>query len=156
MYTSRIALAAALGSLLLLCLAAPATAQNSRQGVIYAPIYHEAIIDHRGRHLDLAATVYVRNLSRKHPVTIEAVTMMDGKGKAGLQCLQGNKQLAPLATLRLLPTDCPPNKGEFSVLVRWSAPQPVPPPLVEVLMMGTAGQQGISLSTRGVPLEPEP
>ena len=156
MSTSRFALAAALCLLLLVCLAAPAWAQSARQGVIYAPLYQEAVIDHRGRRLDLAATVYVRNLSRKHALTVESVTMVDGNGKPGARCVEGRKRLGPLATLRLLSPRCPTETGEPCILLRWSAPQPVPPPLVEVIMMGTAGQQGISLTSRGVPLEPEP
>ncbi|MCF8064648.1 MAG: DUF3124 domain-containing protein [Desulfarculaceae bacterium] len=156
MTTPRFALAATLCLILLACLGAPALAQSARQGVIYAPVYQEAVIDHRGRRLDLTATVYVRNLSRKHPLTIEDVTLVEGNGKVGLQCTKGKKRLAPLATLRLLPPTCPAGTGVPSILVRWSAPQPVPPPLVEVLMMGTAGQQGISVTSQGVPLEPEP
>ncbi|MFH2126137.1 MAG: DUF3124 domain-containing protein [Pseudomonadota bacterium] len=156
MTTSRFSLAATLCLALLLGLSAPAFAQSARQGTIYAPLYQKAVIDHRGRSLDLAATVYLRNLSQKHPITIESVTLVDGKGKTGPQCIEGQQRLAPLATLRLVPPRCPAGTGEPSILVRWSASQPVPPPLVEVLMMGTAGQQGISLTSQGVPLEPEP
>lgn len=156
MTTFRHALAATLCLALLVCMAAPALAQSARQGVIYAPLYQEAIIDHRGRRLDLAATLYVRNLSRKHPITVEDVTLVEGNGKVGLQCTKGKKSLAPLAALRVQPPRCPAGTGEPSILVRWSASHPVPPPLVEVLMMGTAGQQGISLTSQGVPLEPEP
>jgi len=153
---SRYAPAATLCLALLLCLGVPAWAQSARGGVIYAPLYQEAVIDHRGRSLDLAATVYVRNLSQKHPITIEAVTLVDGKGGVGPQCIKQAQTLMPLATLRLLSPRCPKGSGEPSLLVRWSARQPVQPPLVEVLMMGTAGQQGISVSSQGVPLEPEP
>jgi hypothetical protein len=142
--------------LLLLIGAVPAWAQTARQGVIYAPLYQEAIVDHRGRRMDLAATVYVRNLSRKHAITVDSVTLVDGKGKAGTQCTQGKQRLEPLANLRLLPPTCPAGTGTPSILIHWSAAQPVPTPLVEVLMMGTAGQQGISLTSQGVPLEPEP
>lgn len=156
MSMSRLALAATLGLALLLGLAAPAPAQSARQGVIYAPIYQEAVIDHRGRRLDLAATVYVRNLSQKHAIKIEAITLYDGKGKRRQQCLPEEQRLAPLATLRLPSPRIPAGSGEPSILVRWSADSPVAPPLVEVLMMGTAGQQGISLTSQGVPLEPEP
>ena len=111
MTTSRFALAATLCLALFLCLTAPAWAQNARQGVIYAPLYQEAVIDHRGRRLDLAATVYVRNLSRKHPLTIEAVTLVDGKGGVGPQCLKQAQSLAPLATLRLPSPRCPKGLG---------------------------------------------
>jgi len=156
MSMSRFAMAATLCLALLLGLGAPAWAKSARGGVIYAPLYQEAVIDHRGRRLDLAATVYVRNLSQKHPLTIESVTLVDGKGKAGPQCTEGKQRLAPLATLRLLPPRCPAGTGQPSILVRWSCAQAVQPPLVEVLMMGTAGQQGISLTSQGVPLEPEP
>ena len=156
MTTSRFALAATLCLVLLACPAAPAWAQSARRGVIYAPLYQKAVIDHRGRSLDLAATVYVRNLSQKHPINIESVTLVDGKGGVGPQCVKQAQRLEPLGTLRLLPPQAPAKSGEPSLLVRWSASQPVQPPLVEVLMMGTAGQQGISVSSQGVPLEPEP
>ncbi|MBU1275593.1 MAG: DUF3124 domain-containing protein [Proteobacteria bacterium] len=152
----RFALCATLCLAALLCLAAPARAQSASQGLIYAPLYQEAVIDHRGRRLDLAATVYVRNLSRKHPLKIEAVTLYDGQGRMGPQCIKEPQRVAPLATLRLPSPRCPKGTGEPSILVRWSAAQPVRPPLVEVLMMGTAGQQGISVTSQGVPLEPEP
>ncbi|BEQ16840.1 DUF3124 domain-containing protein [Desulfoferula mesophila] len=142
--------------LLLLIGAVPAWAQPARQGAIYAPLYQEAIVDHRGRRMDLTATVYVRNISRKQAITVDSVTLVDGKGKMGTQCVQGKQRLEPLASLRLLPPACPAGTGTPSILIRWSAAQPAPAPLVEVLMMGTAGQQGISLTTQGVPLEPEP
>ena len=153
---SRFAPAAVLCLALLGSPAAPALAQTDTEGVIYAPIYQEAIIDHRGRKLDLAATLYVRNLSRQHPLKVETITLYDGRGQMVKQCLAEAKRLAPLGTLRLLAPQAPAKGGTPSLLVRWSSAQPVPLPLVEVLMMGTAGQQGISLTSQGIPLDPEP
>jgi Protein of unknown function (DUF3124) len=132
--------------------AVPAGAAKAGHGIVYAPIYQEAVIDHRGRILELAATLYVRNLDLHTGLEIEAVTLYDGKGRQAAQLLKKTHHLGPLASLSLLAPRLPAGPGAPSLLVRWRSAGAAGPPLVEVLMMGTAGQQGISLTTTGVPL----
>jgi hypothetical protein len=134
----------------------PALAGEMARGAIYAPLYQEAVIDHRGHHLTLTATVYVRNTDPQGSLEISSITLYDGQGKAVTKCLEHPRRLAPLASLSFLAPRAPRAGGAPSLVVRWRAKQPVNPPLVEVVMTGAAGQQGISLTTTGtsLPLRP--
>ncbi len=134
----------------------PALAGEAVRGAVYAPLYQKALIDHRGRSLPLTATVYVRNTDPQAGLEVSAVTLYDGRGKVVAKCLEGPRRLAPLASLSFLAPSAAQGGGAPSLVVRWRAPQPVNPPMVQVVMTGAAGQQGISLITTGAPLPLRP
>ncbi|MCB2225807.1 MAG: DUF3124 domain-containing protein [Desulfarculaceae bacterium] len=145
-----------LAALAALGAASPALAQGPQSGAIYAPLYQTAVIDHRNRTLELTATLYVRNPNPAVELQVESIVIHDGKGKQLKQLIPKVKILAPLATLHLLVPQLPSSVSAPSALVRWRGGEKAAPPLVEVLMMGTAGQQGISLTTNGTPLPAGP
>ncbi|MCF8033775.1 MAG: DUF3124 domain-containing protein [Desulfarculaceae bacterium] len=136
--------------------ASPAPAQPAKAGVIYAPLYQRAVIDHRGRILELAATAYVRNPNQARGLHVQSMVIYNGQGKQMARLIGSPRLLGPLSSLRLLVPHLPTDQGAPSLVVRWRSDNPVAPPLVEVLMMGTAGQQGISLTTTGTPLPAGP
>ncbi len=138
----------------LLVAAAPSPARAAGAGLIYAPLYQTALIDYRGRTLELAATLYVRNVDPKAGLEIRAITLYNGAGTQVAKLLAAPRQLAPLATLRMLVPQVSPARGGPSLVVEWRSAEGKNPPLVEVLIMGAAGQQGISLTTTGTPLPP--
>ena len=137
---------------IILAAGVPARAQWAGQGALYAPVYQTAIIDHRDHTLELTANLYVRNRDLKAGMEIVSVTLYSGKGKQLAQLLAKPRPLAPLASLSLLVPRVSPKRDAPSLVVRWRSKDSAQPPLVEVLIMGAAGQQGISLTTTGTPL----
>ncbi len=115
---------------------------------VYAPVYQKVTIDDRGRELTLTTELSVRNIDPEHAIEVLSVALFDAQGRLVKEYLSEPLQLAPLAAAR---TPAQQMKGQHGgcFLVRWRGPAGVNPPMVQTLMLGTAGQQGISLMSRG-------
>lgn len=139
---------------LTLCLfwAGPAAgAQAGVEQTVYAPVYQKVVIDERGRELTLTTELSLRNVDPARAVELLSVALYDSQGRLIKQYLPKPAILPPLATRRIHAQPARQGGGGC-FLVRWRGPAGVNPPLIQTLMMGTAGQQGISLMSEGRPL----
>jgi hypothetical protein len=129
----------------LLLVAAPAAAGSDRflGQTLYIPAYSHIAYGSGKSFMPLRITLSLRNLSRTSPVTFIRVDYHDGEGRLVTEKLDQPIVLAPLATRELAVIGSEVSGGA-SFIVEWTAAQPVDPPLVKSIMIGTSGPHGIS------------
>ncbi|MCA1906156.1 MAG: DUF3124 domain-containing protein [Desulfarculus sp.] len=151
----RRATGAIIALLLCACLgAAPALAgelpPKSKGQTVYVPAYTQVYYSARGETFPLVTTLMIHNTDPTADIKLEAVALYDTEGKLLRQQLQAPASLAPFATRDFLAAGLDKAQGLGACfVVTWSAAKPVNPPLLECLMIGTAGQQGISFRSQG-------
>lgn len=132
--------------------AATVRSESASSGTIYVPVYSSLFLGlpNRDSKVDLAATVSVRNVSGTQPITLDSVTYYDSFGKHILDYLQKPSTLPALASVEFVVQRSETAGGPgANVLVRWHAAAVVDEPLAEAVMLGQAGNAGISFSSRG-------
>lgn len=130
--------------------AAGGPASGSAAGqLVYVPVYSH--VYHRGgRAFLLEVTLSVRNTDRFAPVTVLAVDYHDTLGRRVRRFLDRPLRLQPLAAAEFLVEEKEESGGSgASFLVQWSSDAVVSEPVIEAVMIGTAGGQGISFLSRG-------
>jgi len=121
---------------------------------IYVPVYSHIFHGNTPRPFDLTTTLSIRNTDPKRTITILSTTYYDSEGKLVREYLEKPVLLAPLASTYCLIPESDSTGGVGAVLlVHWKSKGPVNPPLVESVMIGTRGQQGISFTSRGQVLQ---
>jgi hypothetical protein len=139
--------------------AATAPGESATGGTIYVPVYSSLYlgVHNRANTVEVSATVSVRNVSAVHPVTLEWVRYYDSLGKQIREYLDKPSTLPPLGSVEFViqRSDTAGGPGA-NFLVRWHAPAVVDEPLGEAVMLGQAGNAGISFVSRGRSLKPAP
>ncbi len=137
-------------------LAPPVWAERVRGQTVYVPVYSHVYHGDRERPFLLAVTVAVRNVDPSASMTLVAAEYYDSNGRMVRQLVRAPQTIAPLASVRLvIPESDVAGGSGASCLVRWQADQPVLPPVVEAVMIGTRASQGISFTTTGRVVEVE-
>lgn len=117
---------------------------------IYVPAYSHVHTSSDARPFDLAVTLSVRNTDRDRPIVLTAVRYHDQDGKLVRDPLPRPLRIAPLAAMEFFVEERDTSGGSSaSFLVEWVAVDPVSPPVVEAVMIGTASTQGISFTCPG-------
>ncbi len=119
---------------------------------IYLPI-HGRVSGEDGQAIRLTVNVVVFNADENRPILVTLVRQRDADGKTAREYLRAPLRLAPKATLDLVVKSPEIAGPAASLLVEWAADRPVAPPIVEAVMIGTVGSQGISFTERGQVLE---
>lgn len=139
-----------------LCLAlataatAAAAASGAGRGRLYVPIYSSIPAGSGATRIDLAATLSVRNLSARTPLTIERCDYRDGAGKLVRAQIAAPVTIPPLGGFEAVIADKDIAGGVGAkFLVDWSAPAGAPEPLAEAVMIGTYGSMGFSFVSVG-------
>lgn len=119
---------------------------------IYLPI-HTRVGAEDGRPIRLAVNVVVRNADESRPILLTLLRHRDADGNTVRDYVRAPARLGPKATFDVLLKDPEGPGPAASVLVEWVADRAVAPPLVEAIMIGTAGGVGLSFAERGQVLE---
>jgi hypothetical protein len=113
--------------------------------VLYVPAYSHIHTGNRGERILLAETLSVRNTDTTRPIILKSVRYHDSDGKPLHEELPSPVRLAPLASAEFFVKESDTRGGSgASFLVEWVAEEPVNPPLIEAVMISTAGAQGIA------------
>ena len=121
---------------------------------IYVPVYSQIYHGSRGRVVDLAVTLSIHNTDMKSRIIIDSVDLYDTSGKLVRRYFSRVRSLAPLETVQVVIAESDTGGGTgANFIVRWRSERAVNAPLIESVMIGTSGQQGISFMSRGVPVE---
>ena len=124
--------------------------QLSKGQTVYVPIYSHIYSGIKGRPFDLAATLSIRNTNLKSSITIVSVKYFDSAGKMIKDYLDSPVNLNALASTRYIITEGDKAGGSgANFIVIWKSVQPVNPPIIEGVMIGTHSGQGISFVSRG-------
>lgn len=118
---------------------------------VYVPAYSSIFHGDREREFDLAVTLSVRNTDMRRPITVYRADYFNGAGKLVHSYLNGDRPLGPLAAAQFVVKESDERGGPGACfIVKWRGAAGVSRPLVEAVMIGTGGQQGVSFTSRGI------
>lgn len=128
--------------------------QRADGQVVYVPVYSHIFFGDREAPYLLAVTVLVRNTDPQHSIQVLSADYHDSNGKFLRRYLNEPVRLPPLATTHFIVPESDESGGAgANVIVTWKAAVAVNPPIIESVMIGTRGQQGISFTSRGQVLD---
>ncbi len=117
---------------------------------IYVPAYSHIFISNREQRFLLTVTLSIRNIDTRHPITITSVDYYDTQGRLIKKYLNHTVNLNVLQSIHyIVPQKDDKGGAGANFLVGWKSSVPVNPPIVESVMIGAEGQQGISFTSRG-------
>lgn len=142
-------------SIILGAVTAPGAASSPSGGTVYVPAYSSILHSDLKREFSLSVTLSIHNTDIKRGIVIESIDYYSTAGKLIQRFLQGKKiPLNPLETYNLGIREADDRGGiGANFLIRWSAETGAARPIIETIMIGTRGQQGISFTSRGVTVE---
>lgn len=121
--------------------------------LIYVPAYSHIYSGDRERPFLLTVTLSIRNIDPNHPIRITMVDYYETQGKLLSRHIEKPVDLEALGSLRyIIPEKDKSGGSGANFMVTWKSDQPVNPPIVESIMIGTQSQQGISFASRGRPI----
>ena len=122
----------------------------SKGQLVYVPIYSHIYYGDREQAFLLTGTLSVRNTDPGHSLTLLRVDYYDTQGKLVRKYLSQPFTLGPLGSTRFVVKASDTSGGSgANFLVQWKAETEVNIPILEGVMIGAAGQQGISFTSRG-------
>lgn len=117
---------------------------------IYVPVYSSIFTSDDPHHFNLAVTLSIRNADRGHPIVITSVRYFDHDGKLIHDYLKKPLSVGPMAAVELFVRERDTSGGvSASFLVEWLSEARVTSPIIESVMVGTAGTQGVSFTSPG-------
>ncbi|HPC43117.1 MAG TPA: DUF3124 domain-containing protein [Spirochaetota bacterium] len=140
----------------LLCPMAITNGQNivSRGQTLYVPVYSSIYHGDKKREWELAVTLSIRNTNINNSILINLIDYYNSEGKKLKIFIKKPQKLKPLESKQFIINESDLSGGiGANFIVMWSSDKEVNPPLVESIMIGTRGQQGISFSARGVVIQ---
>jgi len=133
--------------------APPATAGTApvnpaMRQTLYVPVYSSIHWGLDKRLVNLAATLSVRNVSRKHPIYLAKVEYYDSHGKKLRDYLQTTQEIGPLGTVEFVveQRDVAGGPGA-NFIVEWTSAAVIYEPILESVMVGQLGAAGISFTS---------
>jgi hypothetical protein len=123
---------------------------------VYVPVYSH-IYHADGRTFDLTSTLSIRNTDSRNSIVISGISYYDTAGKLVREYAPSPVLLPRMATLEYVVGERDRTGGSgANFIVKWFAETAVAEPVIECVMIGTNGQQGISFVSAGTPLKSPP
>jgi hypothetical protein len=123
---------------------------GSKGQTIYASDYSAARIGERGLSLGLVSTLFIRNTDTTRSITVLSVDSYDSGGKKHISYLKNSMNLNPLAIADFhIVQDSAPEGLASSVIIKWRSKDLATEPLVEIVIVGTRGGQGVAFVSTG-------
>jgi hypothetical protein len=117
---------------------------------IYVPAYASIFISDNAHPFDLAVTLSVRNTDQKTSMILTSARFYDHDGRLVRDYLKKPLRVGPRASIEYFVSERDTSGGvSASFFVEWVSEQPVSSPVVESVMVGTAGNQGVSFTCPG-------
>lgn len=122
-----------------------ATAQT-----VYVPVYSHIYMIEPGRKMDLTATLSIRNTDLSQPIIVTAANYYDTNGKIVRKYLEQPIELGSLAATEFVIAQEDVSGGAGAAfVVEWGARKKTSAPVIEAVMINTAGNQGVSFISPG-------
>ena len=116
---------------------------------IYVPAYSHIYYQNQKRRYPLAVTLSIRNTDEQ-PLKVTSTRYVGTEGQVLKEYVETPIRLGPLASIEFFVDEQDKSGGlGASFLVEWVAEQPIYGPVVEAVMVGTAGTQAISFVSTG-------
>jgi hypothetical protein len=117
---------------------------------VYVPAYSAVATADNSRLYQLAITLAVRNSDVRNPIIVKSVNYHDRAGRLVRRFLETPLRIDPLAAIEFFVRESDTSVDTAaSFLVEWVAEATVSDPVVEAIMVGTTGNQGISFVCPG-------
>jgi hypothetical protein len=117
---------------------------------IYVPAYSAVPTADNARLYQLAIALSIRNTDRSLPIVVTAVNYHHQDGRMVREFLKTPLRLAPLAAIDYFIREGDTSGGTASsFLVEWVGDPAASAPVAEAVMVGTAGNQGVSFTCPG-------
>lgn len=112
---------------------------------VYVPVYSNVFSGPRKLPLQLAATLSIRNTDKSASFRVTAIDYYDTNGRLVRRHLVKPATVGPLATI-YVHIEEKDKSGGFGAnfIVRWQADSIINAPIIECVMIGATGGQGIS------------
>lgn len=129
---------------------------------VYVPIYSHIYLDDPREAYPLASTLSIRNTDPDRPLFLSSIRYVDTGGSEVRDYLSRSLRLGPLGTVEVVVRERDLAGGSgANFVVDWSAGGPISRPVVQAVMIGSAGNQGISFVCEGseidrLPADPTP
>jgi hypothetical protein len=122
----------------------------SKGQTLYVPVYSNVFSGPRRLPLQLAATLSIRNTDQSASFRVTSIDYYDTNGKLVRRHLERPAVVAPLATI-YVHIEEKDTLGGFGAnfIVRWQAGSVINVPIIECVMIGATGGQGISFVSPG-------
>ncbi len=121
------------------------------KGSTYLPVYSEIYQQNKNFTFNLTTTVSIRNISLNDTIYIYKADYYDTYGTRIRQYLDHPVYLQPMETIEIVVDEEDEDGGTGANFVfDWAIKKNKLEPLFEAVMISTAGQQGLSFTTRGV------
>ena len=118
--------------------------------LVYVPAYSHVFSGDGERDLLLTATLSVRNADPARAIRLEGVRYVGSEGQTIRSYVDAPQPLEALATTSFAVAESDRAGGVgASFLVEWTGGGDTVPPVIQAVMISTAGQQGISFVTEG-------
>lgn len=119
--------------------------RSSKGQTLYVPVYSNVFSGPRKLPLHLAATLSIRNTDLAASFRVTAIDYYDTNGKLVRRHLDHPTIVGPLATIyvHIKERDTAGGFGA-NFIVRWQAATVINAPIIECVMIGATGGQGIS------------
>lgn len=130
----------------------PGEAERVRGQTLYVPVYSHIYYGGAGyggkRQFLLAVTVSLRNTDAQQAITITSARYYDTEGQLLQEYVSQPLRLGPLVSTSLFIEQQDARGGAgANFIVEWHAEAPVQAPLVEAVMIGTVGTQGLAFTS---------
>ena len=117
---------------------------------LYVPVYSHIYTGDKEKPFLLTVTLSVRNIDPVNQMEITSVDYYETQGKILKKYIEKPKIIKPLESLRYVIPETDKSGGSgANFIVQWKSDKIVNPPIVESIMIGTQGSQGISFTSRG-------
>lgn len=140
-------------SLMLAVVSGAAEPERSKGQLVYVPVYshiYHGSFEHR---IFLTSILSIRNTDPHNAITIDRVDYYDSEGRLIKNYLPQPLSLKSMASTRFIVKESDTKGGSgANFVVGWKAEKEVNEPIMEGVMIGTTGQQGISFTSRGKPI----
>lgn len=130
----------------------PAAAEDglSKGELVYVPVYSHVYYGDYERKILLTGILSIRNTDPGKAITVTRADYYDSDGKLIKSYLSQPLTLKPMASTRFIVKESDTHGGSgANFLVEWRAETEVNEPIMEGVMIGASGQQGISFTSRG-------
>ncbi|QTA81656.1 DUF3124 [Desulfonema limicola] len=122
----------------------------SKGQTVYVPVYSHIYAGSRELPILLTVTLSIRNTDAQKTITIISADYYGTNGELIKKYSDKAFILKPFESTRyIIPQKDKAGGSGASFLVRWKSDESVNPPLIESIMIGAEGQQGISFTSRG-------
>lgn len=121
----------------------------TQKKTVYVPVYSEVFVAGGGK-LNLAITLSIRNTDFNYPLIVNKVNYYNTAGKLIENYLEVPYLLEPMASTHFFVSQVDARGGAgANFIINWSSNKQANKPVIEAVMAGSSGTQGMSFMSSG-------